>query len=43
MSCCRNTETQGTYDGQSGPVTYCKKCGRAGKAVTTNAGGTDND
>lgn len=33
MSCCRNAETQGTYDGQTAPVVYCKKCGRAGKAV----------
>lgn len=34
MTCCRNQLNRGEYQGVRGPVVYCKKCGRTGKAVT---------
>jgi hypothetical protein len=31
QTCCKKEINRATYEGDKGPVTYCKKCGRTGK------------
>lgn len=33
MDCCKQEKNAGTYDGEKGPVPYCKKCGRTGDSL----------
>lgn len=33
MACCDTQKNIGTYRGVTGPIPFCKKCGKSGKSI----------